>query len=115
MSAVEDYLKTLDEPQRVGLERIRRIVREVAPQADEVISYGIPGFKYRQKYLVGFAAFKDHLSLFPTSHPLEVMRSDLGKYKLSKGTIQFTIEHPIPESVVKQLIEIRLADIRSSE
>ena len=70
MSVVDDYLKNLPEPQKAELERIRKIVKQTVPEAEEVISYGVPGFKYKGKYLITFAAFKDHLSLFPGSAPI---------------------------------------------
>lgn len=111
MSVVDDYLAEVDEPQRAELERIRQIVKRAAPAAEEVISYGMPVFKYHGQYLIGFAAFKNHLSLFPASHPIEVLKDRLSDFKLSKGTIQFTLDHPIPESLIKQLVDIRLTDI----
>lgn len=111
MSVIDDYLKKLELPQRAELERIRQIVQQVAPEAVEVITYGMPGFKYRQKYLIAFAAFKDHLSLFPAPGPIEALKDKLTDFKLSKGTIQFTLEHPLPESLIKEITLKRVADI----
>jgi len=111
MSVIDNYLEKVSQPQKAELERIRKIVKQTVPEAEEVISYGMPGFKYNKKYLVGFASFKDHLSLFPTSHPIEVLENKLGNFKLSKGTIQFTPDNPIPKAVIKELVRIRLADI----
>ena len=71
MNKIDEYLHNLAQPERNALECIRQIVREMVPNAEEVISYGIPGFKYNDKYLLGFAAFKNHLSLFPTSGPTD--------------------------------------------
>lgn len=106
MSVVDDYLKHVPAPQRAELERIRNIVKQTVPDAREVISYGVPGFKYRGKYLITFAAFKDHLSLFPGTTPIEALKSRLAKYKSSKGTIQFTLDNPLPESLIKQITEL---------
>ena len=111
MSVIDDYLKNVSGPQKDQLERVRKIVRQAVPDAKEVISYGIPAFKYQNKYLIGFAAFKDHLSLFPAAGPIEALKDKLGKFKLSKGTIQFTIDNPISESIIKQLVNKRLDDI----
>ena len=111
MSVIDEYLAKIDEPQRAELERVRQIVKRAVPEAEEVISYGMPVFKYRGQYLIGFTAFKNHLSLFPASHPIEVLKDQLGEFELSKGTIQFTLEHPVPESIIKELVNIRLIDI----
>src|SRR5215831_1299714 len=98
MSLIDEYLMQLGVPERAALERIRRIVHETVPEAEEVIGYGMPGFKYRGKYLVGFSAFKNHLSLFPASGPVEAFKEQLRDFNLSKGTVQFTLEKPLPES-----------------
>ncbi len=70
-TAVDQYLTTVPKPKKQELERIRAIVRKVAPEAIELISYMMPAFKYKNKPLVYYAAFKEHLSLFPTSGPTE--------------------------------------------
>ncbi len=101
----------VSEPQRSELGRIRRIVRDVVPEAEEVMSYGMPGFKYRNKYLVGFAAFKDHLSLFPTAGPIAALKDKLDGFELSKGTVHFTPDHPISESLIKEILLERVSNI----
>jgi uncharacterized protein YdhG (YjbR/CyaY superfamily) len=106
-----NYLETLENHQRFELERIRKIVREVVPEAIEVISYGMPGYKYKNKYLVGFGAFKNHLSLFPTSKPVEVLKNRLNGFDISKGTIRFSVDNPLPKEIIVKLLKVRLADI----
>lgn len=108
MSVVDDFLQKVPGDQRLELERIRGIVREVVPDAVEVISYGMPGFTYNGKYLVGFCHFKDHLSLFPTNEPVEVFKDRLSGFRLSKGTIQFTVEHPLPEELIREIVRYRV-------
>jgi uncharacterized protein YdhG (YjbR/CyaY superfamily) len=111
MTIIDEYLTSIDPPQRSELERIRRIVHDTLPEVEEIISYGMPGFKYKGKYLVGFNAFKDHLSLFPTAGPVEALKSKLGAFTLSKGTIQFTLERPLPEPLIKEILLARAGDI----
>ncbi|MGE5327759.1 MAG: iron chaperone [Thiobacillus sp.] len=111
MTVFDDRLSELESSQRVALERIRKIVYEIVPDVEEVITYGMPGFKYKGKYLIAFAAFKDHLSLFPTSKPIEDFKDRLSEYKLSKGTIQFTVDKPIPDDLVRQIVLSRLESI----
>lgn len=95
------------------MERIRQIVKTTVPEAVELISYDMPGFKYRGKYLLGYAAFTHHLSLFPTPRPIELMAGQLAGYKTSKGTIQFTLETPLSEELIRQIVRLRRDNIDS--
>lgn len=108
MSVIDDYLKNISQSEKEALNKVRSIVLKMVPDAEETIGYGMPVMKYNNKYLIGFAAFKDHMSLFPGSGPTEALKDKLTSYKLSKGTIQFTIENPIPDSLVKEIIQLCL-------
>ena len=91
MGVIDDYLEDLGDSQRAELERICRIVLDRVPDAEEGRSYGMPAFRYKRKPLLGFAALKDHLSLFPFSpHVVAAVKGRLAGYDLSKGTIRFT-------------------------
>jgi uncharacterized protein YdhG (YjbR/CyaY superfamily) len=108
MTVIDDYLVNLLPAQRAELERVRGIVKRLVPDAVEVISYRMPVFKYRGAYLVGMAAFKDHLSLFPGAEPIAVLQDELAGFQLAKGTIQFTPEHTLPESLIEQIVTLCL-------
>jgi len=112
MSVMDDYLKQQPAAQKSELERIRKIVKEVVPEATEGISYGIPAFKFNDKYLIGFATFKDHLSIFPGAMPVDLLKNKLSEYVTSKGTIQFTLEKPLSETLIKEILVISLANIK---
>jgi len=90
---------------RSSLSRLRAIIREELPEAQEVISYGIPTFKFN-KTMVAFAAFKKHCSFFP-GHTVREFTEDLKAYKTSKGTIQFTPDKPIPETLIRDIVKAR--------
>jgi uncharacterized protein YdhG (YjbR/CyaY superfamily) len=111
MSVIDEYLKNVSTSQRDELERVRQIVKQTVPGAEEVMSYGMPAFKYNGQYLIAFAAFKNHSSIFPTSGPVEAMKEKLSGFKFSKGTIQFTTENQIPESTIKEIVAHRFASI----
>lgn len=113
MTPIDEYLKSVDEAQKAELERVRGAIKKIVPELTESISYGIPALKYKQKYLVGFAAFKDHMSLFPTSGPIAELKAELTDFKTSKGTIQFTLEQPIPDELLKKVILARFVAISS--
>lgn len=107
MEEVQKYLDGLDSPTKTELVRIRSVILDLVPDAKQQFSYGMPAFKYKGKYLAGFYAFKDHLSLFPTSQPVELLKHQLGDYKLSKGTIQFTLDNTIPQDLLVTIIHTR--------
>lgn len=111
MAAIDDYLKKMNGPERAELQRIRELVHKTVKDPVEVISYGMPGFKYKGKYLMGFNAFKDHLSIFPTNGPVEAVKDRLGNYETSKGTIRFTLDSPLPDNLIIQILKIRVAAI----
>lgn len=107
---IDDYLTCQPERERELLEHLRQIIRDTAPEAEEVISYGIPAFKYHGM-LVYFAAYKKHCSLFAGNGALtEQMKEALKSYKTSKGTIQFTVEKPLPDDLVKQIVTTRMKE-----
>jgi len=106
---VDDYLATLPEDSRATLEKIRKTIKAVAPKATEVISYQMPMYK-QHGMLVGFAAFKDHCSLFPGAKPIATHKDELKAYKTSKGTIRFPIGKPLPAALVKKLVKTRIAE-----
>jgi uncharacterized protein YdhG (YjbR/CyaY superfamily) len=79
------------------------------PQATEAISYGIPAFKYKG-VLLWYAAFSNHCSLFPGSSAIKAFKNELKDFQLSKGTIHFPVDKPLPATLVKKLVKARLAE-----
>lgn len=104
---IDDYLNSQTAEVKAALQRIRSIITEVVPAAEECISYGMPAFSYHGQ-LVYFAAFKDHCSFFPGGGDIiDLFGEQLKDFKTSKGTIQFTIDQPIATSVLKSIINER--------
>lgn len=104
---VDEYMKSLPEKERTVLSALRQTIKATAPKADEVIGYGMPGYKYHGM-LVYFAAFKNHCSFFPGTSMLQKFGKEVEKYKTSKGTLQFTVDKPIPNSLVKKIVKERM-------
>lgn len=96
MTVVDEYLKSVTPGQKQALERVRGIVKQMVPDVEEAISYGMPTFKYKGKYVVYFAAFKKHMSLFP-------------------GTLKFTEDKPLPEDVIREVVKDRLRAIEAEK
>jgi uncharacterized protein YdhG (YjbR/CyaY superfamily) len=111
MSAVEidDYLQRLDEPKRSTLSQLRRDILAVVPDAEQCISYGVPGFKIDGKTIAGFAAFKNHLSYLPHSGSVfPELADELAGYQKSSGSLHFPVDQPLPPELVVKLIAVRL-------
>jgi len=107
---VAAYLADVPEAARAALRKLRRDIKAAAPEAVELIAWGMPAFK-QGRLLVGYAAFKDHCSLFPMS--TAVMRrfaDELSRYDTTKGTVHFPADKPLPAALVRKLVKARLAE-----
>jgi uncharacterized protein YdhG (YjbR/CyaY superfamily) len=111
---IDDYLRGVEEPKRGTLEALRGAILEVIPDAEQGISYGVPAFRLHGKTIAGFAAFKDHLSYLPHSgRVLGELAGDLSAYtmtKMTKGSLHFPVDRPLPRAVVERLIAVRLRE-----
>jgi uncharacterized protein YdhG (YjbR/CyaY superfamily) len=108
---VDAYLARVPEPARSTLQKVRSAIRSaLPPSATETISYKIPAFRHVE-IILWFAAFANHCSLFPTARIIEMFKDDLQPYTLSKGTIQFPTDKPLPATLIKKLVKARLAQI----
>lgn len=107
----DEYLSRIPEPAHSTLQHVRAVIQSVVPkETTEVISYGIPMFKYRGM-LVAYAAFAKHCSLFPTgSGVLDKFAKELEGYRTSKGTIQFPPDQPLPDVLIKKIVKARIAE-----
>lgn len=110
--AVDEYLRSLAEPKRGTLQTLRRTILEILPDAEEVISYRVPAFRMGGKTVAGFAAFKNHLSYLPFSGSvLATLGGDLDGYTMTKSSLHFPIDRPLPKALVEQLIAVRLSEL----
>lgn len=109
---VDAYLATLPDDLKIALERLRRTIRAAAPGAEETISYRLPTFKYLHRPLVAIGAGRNlnHCALYVLSSTfLDPYRDELSGYDTSTGTIRFTPDAPLPESLVTKLVKARMA------
>ena len=112
---VDKYLAGVSADKRAALQRLRKAVRAAAPKAEECIAYGVPAFRLGAKFLVAFGAGTSHCAFYPGSSAMGVHRSELRRYGVSKGTIRFQPDHPLPASLVKKLVRARIARIAGSK
>ncbi len=110
---VEAYLAALAPSERAALERLRSTIRVLLPEdASEGIAYQMPAFYAHGKFLVSYAAFKSHLSLFPASGTvMEKLGEELRSHFSGKGTLRFTVDRPLPDDLVREIVRIRLQEV----
>jgi uncharacterized protein YdhG (YjbR/CyaY superfamily) len=111
-TSVEAYLAALPDDRRTVVEELRKTIRAAAPEATETIAYQMPAFRsHGGQFLVSYAAYKNHYSLFPASGAvIEALGKELTPYLAGKGTIQFQADRPIPITTVKKVVEVRVAE-----
>jgi uncharacterized protein YdhG (YjbR/CyaY superfamily) len=108
---VDQYLDGLPEKQRLALEALRRTILAAVPEATECLSYGVPAVMVDGTIVAGYAAAKRHLSYFPHSGSvLAELSDDVAEYSTSKGTLRFSVDHPLPPRLVAKLIAVRRAE-----
>ena len=116
-ATVEEYLASLPPDRRAGVEIQRRAARAGAPNATETIAYGMPTLRsHGRQFLVSYAAFKTHYSLFPASDPvIEACGDELTPFLSGKGTIRFPADRPIPAALVTKIVKVRFAENAARE
>jgi uncharacterized protein YdhG (YjbR/CyaY superfamily) len=110
---IDEYLRALEDPKRSTLEALRRTILEIVPDAEQVMSYRVPAFRVQGEIVAGFAAFKDHLSYLPFSGSvLGELADELHGYTMTKSALHFPVDRPLPNTLVKKLIAVRLRGTR---
>lgn len=113
MNAIDDYLAGQPEPQRTTLTTLRATVAALLPRAEESIAYGAPAWKVDGTSVAGFAGFAKHCAYLPFSGAVtETLSDELSAYTITKGSVTFPVDAPLPKAVVKKLVAARLAEIR---
>jgi uncharacterized protein YdhG (YjbR/CyaY superfamily) len=106
---IDEYIRQFPVDKREKLESIRTAIKQSAPDAEEAIKYGIPTFVYNGN-LVHFAAFKEHIGFYPTSSGIRAFTKELYKYELSKGTVRFPADKPLPIGLIKKIVRFRVKE-----
>lgn len=106
---VDEYIESFPPEVASKLKQLRKIIRGAAPKAEELISYGIAGYKYHGM-LIYFAGFKNHISVYPAPRGVYAFKKELAAYKGGKGTVQFPLDKPIPLDLVKRIILFRMKE-----
>jgi len=111
-STIEDYIAAFSPEVQAILEKIRAVIGNAAPDAEETISYRIPAFK-QNGILVYFAAFKKHIGFYPPVKGDTNLMKDLARYAGEKGNLQFPLDEPIPYALIKRIVTLRVKQNRA--
>ncbi len=106
---VNEYIAAQPTGVRELLERVRETIKKAAPHADETISYGMPAFK-QSGMLVWFAAHSKHIGFYPTASGIESFKQELSSFTVSKGTVQFPFDKPLPVALITKIVKFRVAE-----
>ena len=108
VSTINKYISYFPEDVQNILDKIRKTIKEAAPDATEAISYQMPTFKINGKNLVHFAGYKNHIGFYPIPSGIEAFKKELSSYKQGKGSVQFPLDKPIPYDLIKKIVIYRV-------
>lgn len=111
MNAIESYISQFPEKVQDILIKIRLLIVENAPDAEEMMAYGMPGYKINKKPLVYFAAYPNHIGFYATPSGHSEFKDELSVYKQGKGSVQFPLNKPIPYELIGRIVKFRVEDI----
>jgi uncharacterized protein YdhG (YjbR/CyaY superfamily) len=104
---MDEYIASFPSDVQEILEEIRATIKKAAPDAEETISYQIPTFTLKGKYLIYFAAYKKHIGLYPAPRGVEKFKKELSAYEGGKGTVRFPFDRPIPFGLIRKIVKFR--------
>jgi len=107
---VDEYIATFSEERQKILEEVRSTIKAAAPDTEEKISYGIPTFIMRGKYLIYFAGWKNHISLYPVPTGDDEFNKSIEPYNSGRGTLKFPLDKPMPLKLISKIVKLRVAD-----
>jgi uncharacterized protein YdhG (YjbR/CyaY superfamily) len=102
--SVDEYISTFPETTQEVLQALRALVKKVAPQSEDVISYNIPAAKLDDKMLIYYAGWKQHVSVYPTPKGDPKLLTEVAPYIKGRGTLQFPLQDPIPYDLIERVI-----------
>ena len=110
MNEIETYIQQFPDNIQEILQNIRKLINENAPEAEELIAYGMPAYKLYKKPLVYFAAYKNHIGFYATPSGHTKFQVELSKYKQGKGSVQFPLNQPIPYKLIERIVKFRVCE-----
>jgi uncharacterized protein YdhG (YjbR/CyaY superfamily) len=112
-ASIDEYIAAFPGDVQAVLQELRRLIRQVSPEAAEAISYEIPTFRLNGKNVVHFAGWKSHVSLYPIPAGTEAFRERLAPYVAGKGTLRFPLGKPLPSKLVEETVRLLVEESAS--
>lgn len=106
VNTIDNYINSFPDEVQEKLRSLRKLIRKEVPGAEETISYGVLTFKLNGKYVVYFAGFKKHISIYPVITPVEKSLKEVAQYRTGKGTLQFPLSKPLPLPLIRKIVKI---------
>lgn len=110
ISSIDEYIGTFPEGVQTILKQVRKTIKAAAPEAGEKISYGIPTFTLNGKYLIYFAGWKHHISIYPIPVGDDQLTQEIAPYVAGKGTLKFPIDRPMPLKLITKIVKLKVAE-----
>ena len=110
ISSIDEYIGTFPEEVQTILKQVRKTIKAAAPEAGEKISYGIPTFTLNGKYLIYFAGWKHHISIYPIPVGDDQLNQEIAPYVAGKGTLKFPIDRPMPLKLITKIVKLKVAE-----
>lgn len=110
INSIDEYIGTFPESVQTILKQVRKTIKAAAPKAGEKISYGIPTFTLNGKYLIYFAGWKHHISIYPIPVGDEALNQEIAPYVSGKGTLKFPIGKPMPLKLITKIVKLKVAE-----
>lgn len=112
--SIEEYIAQFPPETQAALQQLRGLIKALAPEATETISYAMPTFDLNGKHVVHFAGHTQHVGLYPAPSGLEAFQEDLKPYKTGKGSVQFPLDQPLPEALIRRIVAFRIAEVQQA-
>jgi uncharacterized protein YdhG (YjbR/CyaY superfamily) len=114
--SVDQYIAAQPPAARAHLRRVRQVIRQAMPGAEEVISYSIPAYRLGGRVALYFAGWKAHFSIYPSTDRLvAAFGKELARYEISKGTIRFPLSEPVPVTLIGKIAKFRVKEAKERE
>lgn len=110
-TSIDEYIAGFPSETQAVLREMRQVIRAVAPEATETISYAIPTFDLHGRHLVHFAGYEHHVGLYPAPTGMEAFSADFARYKTGKGSVRFPLGQPLPVDLIRRVVEFRMAEV----
>jgi len=110
INSIDEYIDTFPEDMQTILKQVRKTIKAAAPEAGERISYGIPTFTLNDKYLIYFAGWKHHISIYPIPIGDDAFNQEIAPYVAGKGSLKFPIDKPMPLKLITKIVKLKVAE-----